>query len=429
MGTWDEAQWESSVDSGVPRRERRSGPYRRYVPDLLSGAPLALTPDVDALVARAERRVRELGSASRDLAGISRFLLRSEAIASSRIEGIAPSARQVALAELGQSEQVRGVSAQAQLVANNMTVVREATTRLVRAETVTVDDVVSLHASLLPDEPRHHGLRAVQNWIGGSGWHPLEADFVPPPAERVPHLMSDLLDYLAGAVHSPLVQAALVHAQFETIHPFTDGNGRVGRALIHTVLARRGLVDDAVLPVSLVLSTLKDRYVDGLTDFRRAGGPGSAMAGREAWVSTFAEVTLLACDQADRIGDALAEVRADWQERVRIHRLARGTMRAPRADSATSLILLDLPATPVLTVATVQRIHGVSHVAAGRALDELSEAGILTRKSIAPGRHAYVADDVLDLVTWAERRLASTRFDTREAPPHEGVARAPELRD
>ena len=333
MGSWEEARWESS-EPNLSRRDRRSGLYSRYVPDLLVGAPLVLDPETDQLVAEAERQVRSLGGGQRDLAGISRFLLRSEAIASSRIEGIVPSARQVALAELGQGEQVQGVSDQAQMVANNMTVVREATTRLVEVDQVSVEHIEALHRSLLPAEQRHHGLRSVQNWIGGSDWHPLDADFVPPAWERVPGLMADLVSYLAGGLHSPIAQAALVHAQFETIHPFTDGNGRVGRALIHTVLARRGLTQDAVLPISLVLATMRDRYLEGLTTYRVAASADSltGMAVRSAWIKVFADATLLACEQARRIVAELADLRVQWDDRLAQARAARGAVPHPVAS-------------------------------------------------------------------------------------------------
>lgn len=238
MATWEDAPWES----GVPRAERRSGTYARYVPDFLDGVGLAVDGELSRRITVVERSLRNLnGHGAQRLAGIARFLLRSEAIASSRIEGIAPSAQQVALAELGQSETVRGVSEQAKLVANNMTIVRGATTELVEAESLTVEDIVELHKSLLPEETRHHGLRTVvQNWIGSSSWTPIGAEFVPPAPERVPELMADLVDYLHGAAHAPLIQAGVIHAQFETIHPFTDGNGRVGRALIHTAPRSHG---------------------------------------------------------------------------------------------------------------------------------------------------------------------------------------------
>ena len=133
---------------------------------------------------------------------------------------------------------------------------------------MTINGLLALHRSLLPDSPEHHGIREAQNWLGGSSYHPLEADFIPPPPELVPALLDDLMAYLNSAAHAPLIQAALVHAQFETIHPFTDGNGRMGRAPIHTVLARRGLLLSAVLPTSLILATLSDRYVEALSLFR-----------------------------------------------------------------------------------------------------------------------------------------------------------------
>ncbi len=428
MATWDDTVWVSEIESGLPRRDRRSGAYRRYVPDPLVGSPLLLPTDVDHLVGRAEQAVRALAGDAPDLAGIARFLLRSEAIASSRIEGIAPSAHQVALAELGTHEAVPDVSTQARLVANNMTVLHEARTVLVAAPAVTVDNLVDLQAALLPDQPQHHGVRTVQNWIGGSGHHPLDADFVPPAPESVPPLLDDLVGYLGGGGHSPLVQAGLAHAQFETIHPFTDGNGRVGRALVHTILTRRGLTPEALLPVSLVLSTLRGSYVDGLTTYRHADPVGSAgfHAARAAWLRVFASAVLTASAQAGRLAHDLAELRADWDDRLTLARSTQGRLRGVRSDSATALIVRDLPATPVLSSATVQRIHGVSHVAADRALAELATAGIL-HLHVRRGVRYYQAHDVLDLVTLTERRLASTKFDTRTSPPTRPVPARPAL--
>lgn len=427
MARWDQNTWTSSVESGLPRRDRRSGSYHSYMPDTLLDGPLLLPPAADALVARAEGAVRALTGDARDLAGIARFLLRSEAIASSLIEGIAPGAQQVALAELGGTEPVPDVSAQARLVANNVTILHEARTILAAAPTVTIDHLLDLHAALLPDEPHHHGLRTVQNWIGGSDHHPLDADFVPPTPQLVPAMLDDLVGYINGAAHSPIIQAALVHAQFETIHPFTDGNGRVGRALIHTVLTRRGLTTEAVLPVSLVLSTLRTDYVGGLTAYRHSTPAGSPdyHAARAAWLQVFASAILTATEQAGRLASELAALREEWSERLAETRADLGKTRSVRSDSATALIVRDLPATPVLTSATVQRIHSVSHVAADRALGELTAAGILQARERRGVRY-YHARDVLDLVTQTERRLASTRFDTRTSPPARPVPARPE---
>lgn len=429
MATWEPAHWESDITSGIPRAAQRPGTYHRYVPDRIDGTRLAIDPAISRQVAAVERGIRALnGPGAEGLAGIARFLLRSEAIASSRIEGIAPSPQQVALAELGQAESVRGISEQAKLVANNMTIVREATTGFVTAPAVSVDDIVDLHRSLLPNETRHHGLRTVQNWIGSSNWTPIGADYVPPDPDRVPGLMADLVDYLNGAAHSPLIQAAVVHAQFETIHPFTDGNGRVGRALIHTVLARRGLTDRAVLPISLVLATLRNGYVAGLTTFRHASLAGSdgADAATNAWLGTFINAADIAVAQSENLVSKITELRSDWITRLATHRTAANLRPTPRATSAVARLLAQLPEAPVVTATTLARILDVSYPAANAALDELRLAGILTTRSIERGATAYIAHEVLDLITLSERAMASTQFDTSTSPPHRQVPARPQ---
>lgn len=420
--------WVPHLGEGLPRRDRQGGRYRPFVPDLIAERPVHVPTDLAHRAASVERSVRRLSCSpgARDLEGISRFLLRSEAIASSMIEGIAPSPQQVALAELGQEEDIRGFGEQARLVANNITVLRQASTELVDADAVTVEDIVGLHRGLLP-EGQHHGLRPVQNWIGGSHWNPLDADFVPPPPDRVPELMDDLVAYLNGSTHGPLLQAALVHAQFETIHPFADGNGRVGRALIHTVLARRGIAPRALLPVSLVLATLSDRYVNGLTAYRYAGEPLSdpAREGTAIWLTTFIEAAATAADQAEHIAAQIDTLRQDWVERLGKWRAGNGLRAEPRAGSASARIVGMLPEVPVMTARTVQRILGVSFPSARDALEELADSAILTRKTVDRGTTGYLAREVLDLIGLAERRLASTRFDTRTSPPNRGVPASP----
>lgn len=429
MAEQSEHRWEASFDGGVLRSDRRSGTYQTYLPDMLADRPLRVDNDVMGAATSAERAVRGLavGESAAGLEGLSRFLLRSEAIASSRIEGIAPSSRQVALAELADAEGFGGgCSDAARLVANNITVLRAAVDDLVAAPEVKVDDVEALQRALLPEE-RHHGLRRVQNWIGGSDHHPLGAEFVPPPPEHVRPLMEDLLAYLNGSVHAPLVQAAIVHAQFETIHPFTDGNGRVGRALIHTVLTRRGLTPSAVLPISLVLGTLSEAYVDGLASYRYLGSGDDAAAyeGVATWVRLFLGAATTAADQARDFSDQVAELRQGWDERTATHRSSQGLRPAPRAGSATARLTPLLVEVPVLTSTTARRVLGVSGPAARAALEELAEVGVLTRRQVGRGVRGYSADAVFDLITHAERRLASTRWDTRQSPPARAVAATP----
>jgi Fic family protein len=427
MGAYEDRYWQPDPVDHLPRRDRRSGLYRSYLPDFLVPRPLVASATLASTAAQAEVAVRLAcqGQKARALEGISRFLLRSEAIASSLIEGIAPSAQQVALAELAQDEDIRGFSDQARLVANNITVLRKASLGLLGADRIRVEDITGLHAALLPEE-HHQGLRTVQNWIGGSNWHPLEAAFVPPSTEHVQELMGDLVDYLNGSLHAPLVQAALVHAQFETIHPFTDGNGRVGRALIHTVLTRRGLSPRAVLPVSLVLSTLRERYVDGLTAYRYDGDPAApeAAAGIANWLTVFLDAALVAAAQATKLAEEIEALRADWLTSIAHRRAQEGRRTTPRADSATARILDLLAEAPIMTTATAMRLLNISFPRARAALEELADARVVRRKSVDRGTTAYIAQDVLDLISYAERRLASTQFDTRASKPNRPVAAA-----
>ncbi|MFC4587389.1 Fic family protein [Sphaerisporangium corydalis] len=380
---------------------------------------------------KAENLVRRLVAhpASHGIDGLARFLLRSEAIASSRIEGLQASPQQVALAELadGDTGVTQGFTTTAKLVANNVTALRRAVTELVAVEAVSTADIVALHQALLPED-RNHGLREVQNWIGGGNWHPLDAEFVPPPPEHVPALIADLASYVNDAPHAPLIQAALVHAQFETIHPFTDGNGRVGRALIHTVLTRRGLTPNAILPISLVLLTRSDEYVNGLTAFRYNGEMASqeAQSARNAWLHVFLTATTTAVEQAERFADELTELRAEWLERHRLFRQSRGLRPSPRSGSAVARLLELLPAVPVMTARTVQQLLSVTHPAARQALEELAGARIVHPKQVERQTTGYLAREIFDLLTLTERRLASTRWDTRETPPRRTVPARPQ---
>jgi Fic family protein len=423
MAAWvDAPEWVGRANAPTSA-DRRGGSYSTYQPDLLTDRPLALAAGIDQLAWQVERSVRRLGDlpASRGLEGLSRFLLRSEAIASSRIEGLQVSPQQVGMAEIAEEEGLSAakVNGTARRVAANITALRSATHQLASRDEVTVAGVERLQSLLLQEEPQLHGVREVQNWIGGSDHHPLTAEFVPPAPAEVPRLCADLVRYLNGASHAPLVQAGLLHAQFETIHPFKDGNGRVGRALIHTVLVRRGLTRQAVLPISPVLLTRSREYVNGLTAYRYAGsasGP-EAVAGVSEWLRVFLEAVGIAVQQAESFSESLADLRAHWEQRVATWRKENGLRQTPRADSALSRILATLQEHPVLTASSVTRLFAVSRPAAVAALDELAGAGVLTKRRLDGRTSGYLALEVFELVTFAERELASTRWDTAASVP------------
>ncbi|MDT3439736.1 Fic family protein [Pseudofrankia sp. BMG5.37] len=432
MARYEVRRWEPVY--GAPgSRDRRGGTYRPYIPDPLVGRPLTMDAILDARCAEVEASVRALAGTPgvRGLEGLARFLLRSEALASSRIEGLQVSPQQLALVELAEVEglPLKGFSHNARLVANNVSALRQAGGALAAAATVTSEGIVGLHRALLPDHDPP-GLRTVQNWVGGGSWHPLDAEFVPPPHEQVAGLLDDLAQYASGAGHSALIQAGLVHAQFETIHPFTDGNGRVGRALIHTVLTRRGLSRTAVLPVSLVLLTQSDAYIEGLTAYRYNGSPRdeAAQTGVNAWLTGFLNAVDLAVGQARAFSADVATLERVWAERLAEHRQAAGRTSQARAGSSLRRILEMLPEVPVMTARTVERMLGVSFPAAKSALEELLAAGILTARQVERNTTGYLAREIFDLLAITERRLASTRWDTREASPRRPVPPFPAAR-
>ena len=174
-------------------------------------------------------------------------------------------------------------------------------------------------------------VRTVQNWIGGSSYNPCSAAFVPPPPGSLEALLDDLVDYVNGDDHPALVQAAIAHAQFETIHPFADGNGRTGRALMHVVLRRRGLAPRFVPPISLVLATWASDYIDGLTAFRHSGALDSAdrSTGAGTWFRTFATAAHRSCVDADAYAERIDTLDTRWRAHL-------GRVRAGSAVGSSS---------------------------------------------------------------------------------------------
>lgn len=416
MHRWEERQWTPADGSGLSRANKMGGKFLAHVPAKLADHAITIPSELSQRAAHIERRILELAhfEGAGQLESIARLLMRSEAISSSQIEGIAPNVDKVVLAELAADEDIRGFKESAEAVARNLQVLRSVEKDFADAPELTTEMLEQFQRELIG--PRGNiplGFREIQNWIGGVSRTPIGADFVPPPPEFVTELIQDLCDYLNGATHGTLIQAAIGHAQFETIHPFTDGNGRVGRALIHGVLLRRGLTRQTLLPTSLVLGTWSRQYIAGLSAYR-ANEP-------EKWIETFLDATDEAITQAQIITKNLMKLQSDWEERFESFRKEQGMVRALRRNSLEAKLLTELPGHPIVTVASLQRLYGVSRTVAQGAVDNLTNAGILRAKTIGVhGQKGYYADDVLELMTFADRQLANSQFDTKIVPPKKG---------
>jgi Fic family protein len=392
MARYVTRSWPANPAAPGGRAERRAFRYRAFVPDRIARLNLALPSNVAAAVSNAERAVDALNRDPPRIASlevVARRLLRAESVASSRIEGLVLSQRRLARAEAEESD-ARDETARS--VLGNVAAMEEAVELGSNARPLRLPDVLALHRVLMlaTATPQIAGQpRERQNWIGGNAYNPGRADFVPPPPERVRDFMEDLVVFMNRTDVPPVVQAAIAHAQFETIHPFADGNGRVGRALIHVVLRRRGLAPRYVPPVSLVLAADAKAYVGGLMAFREDRAA--------EWALLFARAIERAAAKASELALRLAELHERWRERA----------GRPRRHSSAEALIVELSAHPIVRVATAQKFLGRSKQAVNEAIAVLAEKGVLHAITLAKRNRAWEARDLFDLINDVERELAT----------------------
>jgi Fic family protein len=409
-------QWVTNEEGITGKIRTRTREYEAYVPDPLIGRTFTFSGACAADVAEAETAIRSLHSNAVVLDrtdGLARLLLRAEAQASSRIEGVVIAAHKLLRAEaardLDTGEMPDDLAGEVLANIDAMDLAME----LADCEpTVTIDTILRIHERVLKasDLREHAGkVRVGQSWIGGSSYNPCEAAFVPPPPEEVPALLADIAAFCNDTSLPAVAQAAIAHAQFETVHPFVDGNGRTGRAIIHVMLRRRGLAPSWCPPVSLVLATMKDEYIRALDGFHLEAPLDSpqAIAGVDEWVSFFARACTRSVHDAMLFEDRVSAIQAGWRERL-----------APvRRGSSVDLLIEALPRTAILTVNQAAKILDRSFTAANAAVQELVKAKVLKQVSIGKRNRAFESPEVIAAFTQLERRLASPAGDTHAAAP------------
>jgi Fic family protein len=396
-------RWIPALDRAGPRRARIPATIEAYVPAPLSElelrphqATLTAISDAERIIARAQEHADHVGVST-----IAIQLMRSEAIASSQIEGVpTPSSRALAKALVKTSSGDFRPTGPAAATIANLTAVRIAYERAAAAtDPLTVKDVQSTHAALAQADrwlAGHVGeLRQSQNWIGDDPHTPVGADFIPPPHRFLETLLDDLCAYANRRDLSPLLQAPVVHAQFETIHPFADGNGRVGRTLIGELLCRDGLVRDVIPPLSLVLSGQRAEYIAALTAWRYDDD------GPDRWLRLLADAAYRAGEASIKLADQVAALQDEWRERSS-HR---------RRDSAAAKLIDQLPAHPILTGADAATVAGVSAQAARAALNQLEADGVLSEVTLGRRNRAWECVGLFALVDELERSLSGGAID------------------
>ncbi|MBL3680238.1 Fic family protein [Leucobacter chromiireducens] len=380
---------------------RQTGRYEAAIPASIPASIAEWSPRIHAeVLADVEDATRQLVEfdlhAHRILPGehpalgpMAAILLRTEAASSSQIEQLTTSAKQLALAEIH-----AGDTANARAVVGNVHAMEAA---LALSGTVSVESIREMHRALMLhqrscDAELAGRFREEQVWIGPGEAGPRIADFVAPHPDRVPEALADLMTFVRRQDLPVLVQTAVAHAQFETIHPFTDGNGRTGRALAHSILRNKGLVRSTSVPISAGLLTDVEHYFSALGEFR----DGDA----RAIIREFTRSSRVAAVTGRDLVDALAMQLEG----------SRAKLAGLRSDAAAWRILPTLISQPVVTTKHLVARLQLGEMTALRALDALTERGVIaemTGKSRARVWQHRGILDVLDEYASRIRRMVA----------------------
>ena len=379
--------WQSDPSIYAPAKYKKACRYDTFVPDELMGLKLSSDATLAGLVAEADGAIRSLNQVGDSaLHPLARLLLRTESIASSKVEGLQLGVRELARAEAKVDAGAK-IGPTAIDVLANIDAMVLAVEEAAAAPEFGIDQITAIHRRLMEraQNTRIAGsIRTEQNWIGGNDYNPCGADFVPPPPEEVDRLLRDLCAAINDDLLPPLVQAALVHAQFETIHPFAEGNGRTGRALIHVVLRRRGVALHNVPPVSVAIAATRARYIDALTSFR--------LHEMGTWIEYFASAAARSAHMAKAYLEAVLALRAHWREQVPL------LADVPRADATVWEVINILPAHVMISVSVAAAATGRSKPSTYLAFEQLQQAGVLVPLSAGRRNRSWEAAGLLELI-------------------------------
>lgn len=383
--TTETLPWRQQVRSGT-RADRTVTSVDATIPPMISA--LDYIPPTAVIVA-SESALLAVAQADTDAEGhsaaLSRFMMRTESVASSKIERITASAVDFAKALAGNRANTSATS----MVAAS-TALHALVTGVGDRSRFAVEDLLLAHRALMTDDPVEAAyagrLRDMQNWIGGSDHSPRDALHVPPAPQRVAALMDDLIAYLNRDDVPVMVQAAIGHAQFESIHAFTDGNGRIGRAMVSAVLRRRGVTRNAVVPLASGLLARRDEYFAALGEYRQ---------GRPAPLIDLFARSARAAAVCSR--ESIARIKAlpeEWRAELR-----------PRAGSAAAALIHAFYDHPVMDAAEIEQRSGSSEQQTYKAIDRLVAAGFLQEITGRKRDRVWVASELLAELDDLDRRI------------------------
>lgn len=378
---WETLAWEPQHDTFLLNRAERTAMRSTYdaaIPARIGGAHVDLAPealaasdDARAEISRFDAELTHLLSGT-EIAPLAAVLLRTESASSSQIENITARAKALALAEVG----VAKFGSNARLAAANVDAMQRA---IDLTDSVTPVSILAIHEALMRGQSHADpgNFRSEQVWIGGGSASPHTAMFVPPHHTRVEAAVDDLCAFIARTDVPLLAQAAIAHAQFETIHPFNDGNGRTGRALVHAMFKLGGATTRSTIPVSAGLLSDTGSYFEALTAFR--DGDASPIVAR------FADAAFAAIGNGRQLARDLVSVYERWGESI-----------TARKSAAVWRVMPLLLSQPAVTSKLVQEATGLSQPAADNVISQLRDAGIITKAAGVQRYIVWVAGDVTE---------------------------------
>ncbi|MEJ1089713.1 Fic family protein [Microbacterium sp. Mu-80] len=318
-------------------------------------------------------------------AAMSRFMVRSESAASSKIERISASAIDYARAIGGNKSNSSATS----MVAASRAL-HDLITQVGDRGSFQLKDLTDAHHALMVDDPHESAyagrFRDMQNWIGGSDHSPRDALHVPPAPGRVVDLVTDLIAYLNRDDVPVMVQAAIGHAQFESIHAFTDGNGRIGRALVSAVLRRRGVTRNAIVPLASGLLARREDYFSSLDSYR-GGDPAPV-------IELFARSADVAANCSRPTIARLKSMPDEWIKELK-----------PRAGSAAANLISAFYDHPVLSSDEIEHYAGAVASNTNRAISQLEQYGFIQEITGRKRNRVWVATEVMAELDDLDRRI------------------------
>ncbi|HET7676978.1 MAG TPA: Fic family protein [Candidatus Limnocylindrales bacterium] len=385
------------------RYVRQAAGYRAFIPSTLPPSPpLAVAGPTMLALSRADQAVGRLDGLSRTLPNPELFVamyVRREAVLSSQIEGTQSTLDDVLAFELASGSP--GLPHDVEEVVNYVRAMEFGLDRL-KTLPLSLRLLREIHAELLRSgrgaERMPGEFRTSQNWIGSSGGLLRDATFVPPPPHEMQAALGDLETFLHAEHGFPaLVESALAHAQFETIHPFLDGNGRVGRLLVTFLLVHRGVLSRPLLYLSHYLKKHRASYYDRLTSVREDGD-------WEGWLRFFLAGVAETAEEATRTAEAILTLQQE-------HR------RVAQALGANGLRLLDLLYDrPLINVRVVTTSLSVSAPTANKLVQSFEEMGILTEVTGYRRNRLFRYSPYLSLFEDDEAADGSVRTQQTEYP-------------